>query len=99
MELEAENWWLQSIGCDFDGKKTFIKKYYYFLVENFVAEKNPFFLGHFCIPIVIYINYYNSTRGSSRVICKLQWGTKKFSEKYWIFFLQQNFRQEKNNIF
>ena len=21
MELEAENWWLQSIGYDFDGKK------------------------------------------------------------------------------
>ena len=43
MELEAENLWLQSIGYDFDGKKTFMKKYYFFLVENFVAEKNPIF--------------------------------------------------------
>ena len=43
MELEAENWWLQSIGYDFDGKKSFIKKYLFFLVENFVAEKKTIF--------------------------------------------------------
>ena len=39
MELEAENLWSQSIGYDFDGKTKFIKKYYFFLVENCVAEK------------------------------------------------------------
>ena len=33
MELEAENWWLQSIGYDFDGKKRFIKKYYFFMTK------------------------------------------------------------------
>ena len=48
MELEAENWWLQSIGYDFDGKKSFIKKYWFFLVENVVAEKKiHFLLGNF----------------------------------------------------
>ena len=56
MELEAENWWLQSIGYDFDGKKSFIKKYYFFLVENFVAEKNSMFFGkYFRFPIVIHM--------------------------------------------
>ena len=56
MELEAENWWLQSIGYDFDGKKSFIKKYYFFLVENFVAEKKSnIFRKTFSFPIVIYI--------------------------------------------
>ena len=56
MELEAENWWLQSIGYDFDGKKSFIKKYYFFLVENFVAEKKSnFVLKIFRFPIVIHM--------------------------------------------
>ena len=53
MELEADNLWLKSIGYDFDGKRKFIKKYYFFLVENIVAEKNPFFVGKFSrFPIV-----------------------------------------------
>ena len=56
MELEAENLWLQSIGYDFDGKKSSIKKYYYFLVEIFVAEKNPnFFRKKSRFPIVIHM--------------------------------------------
>ena len=56
MELEAENWWLQSIGYDFDGKKSFINKYYYFLVENFVAEKKSKIVWEiFRFPIVIHM--------------------------------------------
>ena len=54
MELEAENLWLQSIGYDFDGKKSFIKKYLFFLIENFVAEK-IIFLKTFSFPIVIHM--------------------------------------------
>ena len=34
MELEAENWYLESTSHDFDDKRKFIKKYYIFLIEN-----------------------------------------------------------------
>ena len=39
MELEAENWWLDSTSHDFDDKKKFVKKYYFFLVENIFRKK------------------------------------------------------------
>ena len=56
MGLETQNLWLQRIGYDFDGKKCFIKKYLFFLVENVVAEKNPKYFGNvFSFPIVISI--------------------------------------------
>ena len=62
MELEAENWWLQSIGYDFDGKKTFMKKYH--SCRKFGCRKNPIFKKK--IFQILYCNSY-VTRLESRV--------------------------------
>ena len=55
MGLEAETWWLQSIGYDFDGKKKFHKKYVFFLSKILLQKKILFFWKCFSFPIVIYI--------------------------------------------
>ena len=53
MELEAENWWLQSIGYDFDGKKSFIKNIVFFLSKILLQKTFSFFVGTFFrFPIV-----------------------------------------------
>ena len=38
MELEAENWYLDSTSHDFDDKEIFIKKYYFFLSKKISAK-------------------------------------------------------------
>ena len=38
MGLEAENWWIHSIGYDFDGKKDFIKKHCFFLRPHAIEK-------------------------------------------------------------
>ena len=45
MELEAANWWLQSIGYDFDGKKNIHQKILFFLVDFFSQKKIKTFSG------------------------------------------------------